>query len=118
MPAATVGTAPCLRRQRFPQIACPAAGKWCQRSCPGFGFCLCQKSQYPLLFFVFDVQEFVDGTLRQVLAAAGPQELQNAFLASTVYGVVQEQGKAGSLEAILQELASAAEPTGKRWRPA
>lgn len=45
-----------------------------------------------------------DGTLRQVLAAAGPQELQNAFLASTVYGVVQEQGKAGSLEAILQEL--------------
>lgn len=31
-----------------------------------------------------------DGTLRQVLAAASPQELQNAFLASTVYGVVQE----------------------------
>ena len=45
-----------------------------------------------------------DGALRQVLAAANPQELQNAFLASTVYGVVQEQGKAGSLEAILQEL--------------
>lgn len=45
-----------------------------------------------------------DGALRQVLAAASPQELQNAFLASTVYGVVQEQGKAGSLESILQEL--------------
>ena len=45
-----------------------------------------------------------EGTLRQVLAAASPAELQNAFLASTVYGVVQEQGKAGSLEEILIDL--------------
>ena len=45
-----------------------------------------------------------EGALRQMLASASVAELQNAFLASTVYGVVQEQGKAGSLEGILQDL--------------
>lgn len=45
-----------------------------------------------------------EGTLRQALASASAGELKNAFLASTVYGVVQEQGKAGSLEVILSEL--------------
>lgn len=45
-----------------------------------------------------------EGALRQMLASASVAELQNAFLASTVYGVVQEQGKTGSLEGILQDL--------------
>lgn len=45
-----------------------------------------------------------DSTLRQMLTSSDPSKIQNAFLASTVYGVVQQQGKAGSLEEILTEL--------------